>query len=240
MENASYVGLSYQVALERKMNVIANNVANMDTTGYKSHHTQFEEHISRKDRRDPISMVYDFASYQNFQGGTITATGNPLDLALVGHGFFKVRTPGGEDMYTRNGRFLIDAQDRLVTSSGELVLNQGGQPIVIPEGETDLKFTPDGVVVGRDGEIDQLSLNQFQEPQTLEAVGNNLFKANTQPVLDVETRVQQGYIEGSNVNPILEMTEMMKVQRSYQSVARMLQNDHDRQRDAITKLSRTN
>lgn len=240
MENAAYVGLSYQVALERKMNIIANNVANMDTTGYKSHHTQFEEHISRKDRRDPISMVHDLASYQNFQGGAITATGNPLDLALVGNGFFRVRTPGGEDMFTRNGRFMIDAQDRLVTSSGEFVLNQGGQPIVVPEGETDLKFTPDGVVVGRQGEIDQLSISSFAEPQTLEAVGNNLFRSSAQPILDVQSRVQQGYIEGSNVNPIIEMTEMMKVQRSYQSMARMLQNDHDRQRDAITKLSRTN
>jgi flagellar basal-body rod protein FlgF len=240
MENAAYVGLSYQVALERKMNVIANNVANMDTTGYKSHHTQFEEHISRKDRRDPISMVHDLASYQNFQDGALTATGNPFDLALVGNGFFKVRTPGGEDMFTRNGRFLIDAQNRLVTSSGEMVLNQGGQPIVIPEGETDVKFTLDGVVVGRQGEIDQLSISSFAEPQTLEAVGNNLFKSSSQPVLDVQSRVQQGYIEGSNVNPVIEMTEMMKVQRSYQSVARMLQNDHDRQRDAISKLSRTN
>jgi flagellar basal-body rod protein FlgF len=240
MENAAYVGLSYQVALERKMNIIANNVANMDTAGFKSHHSQFEEHISRKDRRDPISMVHDLASYQNFQGGTITPTGNPLDLALVGNGFFKVRTPGGEDMFTRNGRFMIDAQDRLVTSSGELVLNQGGQPIVVPEGETDLKFTQDGVVVGRQGEIDQLSISSFTEPQTLEAVGNNLFRSSAQPVLDVQSRVQQGYIEGSNVNSIIEMTEMMKVQRSYQSVARMLQNDHDRQRDAISKLSRTN
>jgi flagellar basal-body rod protein FlgF len=239
MENAGYVGLSYQMALERKMNAIANNVANMDTTGYKSQHIQFKEYVSQTDAEQPLSLVYDYGEYKNFGGGAVTDTGNPLDIALVGNGFLKVRTVEGDEFYTRNGRLQIDNNNQLVTSSGETVLDQGGQAISIPDGESNIRITPEGTLAGKQGPFGQIGISKFQNPQLLEPVGNSLFKSSADPQPDPETRIQQGALEGSNVNPIFEMTNMMEVQRRYQSVARMLQTDHDRQRDAIRKLAET-
>jgi len=239
MENAGYVGLSYQLALQRKMDMVANNVANMDTTGYKSQHVQFKEFISANDAEQPLSMVYDYAEYKDYSAGAVTSTGNPLDVALIGNGFLSVRSADGDDYFTRNGRMQINQLNQLVTTSGEQVLSQGGQPITMPDGDTNITITPDGVISGTNGPIAQLKLSSFAKPQSLEPVGNSLFKGKGEAVADTETRVQQGALEGSNVNPIFEMTKMMDVQRAYQSVARMLQTDHDRQRDAIRKLAET-
>lgn len=240
MENAGYVGLSYQVVLQRKMDMVANNIANMDTTGYKSQHPQFKEYISRAEPAQPLAMVEDYAEYKNFKDGTLTATENPLDIALVGNGFLGVRGVDGQDYYTRNGRMQTNRNNQLVTTSGEVVLGQGGQPITIPDGENKIMISPDGVISGSQGQIARLKIVSFADPQQLVSAGSSLFKGGGSEVIDTETKVQQGFLEGSNVNPIFEMTEMMSVQRAYESVARMLQNDHDRQRDMIRKLSSTN
>ncbi len=239
MENAGYVGLAYQVVLERKMNTVANNIANMDTTGYKSAHPRFKEFLSQADAEQPLAMVQDYAEYKNFAGGALSDTGNPLDVALVGRGFLGVKTADGQDAFTRNGRFTVNSSNQLVTTSGETVASQGGQPITIPDGETNITITKDGLISGKQGQIGQLKIVSFPDPQQLREIGNGLYKGNGTEVADTQTTVQQGYVEGSNVNPILEMTSMMDVQRSYESVARMLQNDHDRQRDAIRKLGET-
>lgn len=240
MENAGYVGLSYQVVLQRKMDMVANNIANMDTTGYKSQQPQFKEHLSYTDPTQPLAMVEDYAEYKNFSGGALTSTENPLDIALVGNGFLGVRGIDGADYYTRNGRMQVNSTNQLVTTSGEMVLSQGGQPITIPDGETKLTISPDGVISGSQGQIGQLKIVSFANPQQLIAAGSNLYTGGGGELPDTTTRVQQGYLENSNVNPISEMTQMMQVQRAYESVARMLQTDHDRQRDTIRKLSSTN
>ena len=239
MENAGYVGLSYQLALERKMNAIANNIANMDTTGYKSKHVQFKEYVAQTDAQQPLSMVYDYGQFQDFSAGALTSTGNPLDVALIGNGFLAVRGEDGQTYYTRNGRLQRNSENQLVTSNGGLVLNQSGQPVTVPDGEVDISITPEGTITGRQGAVGQLGIFQFGQTQQLQPVGNSLFKSDNPPQADTTTRVQQGAIEGSNVNSILEMTDMMEVQRRYQSVARLLQTDHDRQRDAIRKLAET-
>jgi flagellar basal-body rod protein FlgF len=240
MENAGYVGLAYQVVLQRKMELVSNNIANMDTTGYKSQHARFKEYLSETDPQQPLAMVQDYAEYKNFSNGALTSTGNPLDIALVGNGFLGVKGTDGQDYFTRNGRMQVNNLNQLVTSSGELVQSQGGQPITIPDGETNISIAKDGSIVGKQGLIGQFKVVSFADPQSLTEVGNSLFKASGQPVADPKTEIQQGYVEGSNVNPISEMTTMMSVQRAYEGVARMLQNDHDRQRDAIRKLSQTN
>ncbi|HEY1095662.1 MAG TPA: flagellar basal-body rod protein FlgF [Alphaproteobacteria bacterium] len=240
MENAGYIGLSYQLALQRKMDMVSNNIANMDTTGFKSQHMRFKEHVSARDAAQPISMVSDMGAYKNFNGGTIISTENPLDIALLGNGFLQVRSPDGGDMVTRNGRMLINSNNQLATADGSLVLGRGGQPITLPDGETSIRITPDGMISGKQGQIGELGIVSFQDPQSLQPVGDNMFTGGGGPLPDTTTRIQQGALEGSNVNPILEMTDMMTVQRNYQSVARMLQTDHDRQRDAIRKLATTN
>ena len=239
MENASYVGLAYQAALERKMTLVSNNIANMDTTGYKASHARFKEFMTDTDPGQPLAMVEDGAEYKDFTPGSLTSTGNAMDIALSGKGFLGVKAADGQEYLTRNGRLQINSLNQIVTSSGEMVMGSGGQPITVPEGEHSVTITQDGVVSSKDGAIGELKIVAPADPQTLHEVGNSLFKSDGKDAKDTTTHVQQGYLEGSNVNPIVEMTSMMDVQRAYETMARMLQNDSDRQRDTIRKLSDT-
>lgn len=237
MENTGYVALSYAIGLERKMDLVANNIANIDTSGYKSSHILFNEYIVRPQRHDPLSMVNDYGNYRNFDAGTIQVTGNPLDVALEGNGFLAVMTDDGE-YYTRNGNLRLDQQGQLITSGGDPVLDTGGKPIIIPADSGHLTITPEGTISGEQGDIAVLRLVRFDNPQELLAVGHNLYETAQPAIPDDTTRVHQGAIEGSNVNAVMEMTNMIEVMRKYQSVARLLQNEHDSQINMIQKLGR--
>src|SRR5690606_11039405 len=238
MENTSYVGLSYQMALQRKMDTIANNVANVDTSGYKSGHVTFLEHISSPNRAEPLSMVMDYGNYRNYESGPIQQTGNPYDVALQGNGFFAVQTAEGGEQYTRNGRFQVNSAGELVNSAGQVVLDAGQKPIIIPNDAREILIDEQGAVSTDQGEIGRLKIVRFDEPQKLRPVGNSLFETEQDAVPDAETKVMQGAVEGSNANAVTEMTDMIEVLRRYQSVARLLQNDHDLQRSMIQQLSR--
>jgi flagellar basal-body rod protein FlgF len=237
MENTSYVGLSYQLALQQKMDSIANNVANVDTTGYKSGHVTFQEHISRPSNAPPVSQVMDYGNYRNFSSGTLQQTGSPYDVALEGNGFLAV-DDGTGNKYTRNGNFHKNSAGELVTSAGHIVLDAGDKPIIVPNDARDLTIDNKGVVSTDQGQIGQLKIVRFDDPQKLRPVGNSLFETEQSGTPDDQTVVIQGALEGSNVNAITEMTGMIEVMRKYQSVARLLQNDHDMQRSMIQQLSK--
>lgn len=238
MENTNYVGLSYAVALSRKMDVIANNIANVDTAGFKSSHNQFEEYIvSNAGDNKPMSMVQEQGTYRDFAPGPLQQTGNVLDVALQGNGFMAVQTPDGEK-YTRNGSFSMDATGQLVTSFGMPVAGSGGGPIIIPAGSREISIAKDGTVSTEQGQLGRLKVVRFDNPQDLSPVGNSMFEASGEGIPDPATTVQQGMIEGSNVNSVKEMTDMIEVLRNYQSVARMLQNTHDSEINMISKLSK--
>lgn len=237
MENTSYVGLSYQMALQKKMDLVSNNIANVDTSGYKSSHISFLEHISKPRNDKPLSMVLDYGNYKNYEQGAFQDTGNPLDVALEGPGFFAIQTAEGE-MYSRNGTFSINALGQIVTSNGNIVLDAANKPIVVPQEAQDLTITRDGMVVSSVGELGRFKIVDFANPQQLRPVGNTLYESTQPGRPDPTTRVNQFMVERSNVNPITEMTDMIEVLRKYQSVARMLQNDHDLQRNMIQQLSR--
>lgn len=237
MENTGYIALSRQIALERKMDIVSNNIANMSTSGYQSQHMMFSEEISRADRNEPISMVMDYGTYRNLTAGPITTTGNDLDVALNGNGFLVVQGVDGEEKYSRNGSFQLNELRELVNSSGLRIIDEGGKPIEIPEGQTQIKISSSGAVSTEDGEVGQLKLVRFDNPQDMELIGGSLFETTQQALPDETTQVMQGMIEQSNVNPIIEMTNMIEINRSYQTTARLLQNEHDRQRDAIRKLA---
>jgi flagellar basal-body rod protein FlgF len=240
MENSIFTGLSRQMALETQMDIIANNVANMSTPGYRAQNMVFSEYVEDpKGADDPLSMVIDYGHYQNNTPGPIRQTGNPLDIALQGPGYIGIVTPEGT-MYSRAGAFQLNTKGELVTGAGHQVAGAGGGPIVIPEGSTEVKIAEDGSVTTGEGQIGQIMVAEFENVQDLEATGNGLYKTDAAAITPAEnTRVMQGMLEGSNVNSILEMTRMIDVLRAYQSTQRMLQNEHDRERNMIRTLSQS-
>ncbi len=236
MENTGYVALSYQVALGRKMDQVANNIANVDTSGYKSSHMLFNEHIVNAPKQKPLSMVMDYGNYRNYQPGPIQQTGNTFDVALQGNGFLVVQTPEGEK-YTRNGNMNVNNLGQLVNSSGQLMADTGGKPITIPAGSRDVIIAENGTISTDQGQLGRLKIVRFADPQQLKPIGNSLFEGGS-GIPDPTTTVRQGMIEGSNVNAVTEMTDMIEIMRKYQSMARVLQSDHDMQTSMIQRFSR--
>lgn len=247
MENPIYIGLSRQVALRAQMDLIANNVANMSTPGYRTQNMVFTEFLEKPKgkndelgKQDPLSFVLDYGQYQDYEAGAMQFTGNPTDAALSGPGWFAVRKEGSDDtFYTRAGNFQLNAAGELVTGRGDHVLDDGGSPIVIPENSGKIRIGADGSISTEQGQIGALKIVEFDDQQTLEARGDGLFAAPDEGKAAEHTTVVQGMLEGSNVKPVLEMTRMIDVLRSYQQTQRLLQSEHERQRTMIQRLSRS-
>jgi flagellar basal-body rod protein FlgF len=240
MENAQLISLSRQIALSRQMDVVANNIANINTTGFKSEALLFEEYVmpvarDRDFRRpdQPLSYVQDWATVHDFAAGSIQQTGNPLDVALQGEGFFAIQTPAGE-RWTKSGAFQIDASGVLVDLNGNPVLSDGGE-ITFDANETDITIAPDGTILTNAGSKGQLRIVEFERPQELAREGDNYFSGGN-PIAAEETAVMQGAIERSNVSGVGEMAEMIRVQRAYQSLASLMQKQDELRRAAIQRL----
>lgn len=243
MDNALLISLSQQMALKRRMDVIANNMANVGTAGFKADHMRFEEFMMPVARVEGLSgdaarlsYVLDKATYRDFQSGDIERTGNELDVAISGDGWFVVKTPEGE-RYTRDGRFKINADGQLVTSAGHPVLGDGG-PIVFAPDEAGIEIAQDGFISTTDGLKGRLQLVRFEDNAQLSKQGTSLFAAEALPLPAEDARVMQGMVEKSNVQPILEVTRMIETVRTYTQVAQAIQTAHEMRRDAITRLGR--
>ncbi|MFO1109859.1 MAG: flagellar basal-body rod protein FlgF [Bradyrhizobium sp.] len=251
MENTLLIGLSRQVTLERQMDVIANNVANVNTNGFKADRSLFAEYLmptAREDNFAPgrdrrLSHVLDRATFRDFSQGSADQTKNPLDVAVLGDGMFVVQTPAGE-RYSRDGSFQIDNQGQLVNSSGFPVLGNNG-PIRFQQTDKEIQIASDGNITVLEGtnRIDsvraKLRIVNFSQPQRLVKEGSNLYSLGegnaAQP--DTKSTVAQGFIERSNVNAITEMSRLIEVNRTYTNIASMLQQQHDLHRTAIDKLA---
>ena len=239
MENSIYTGLSRQMALQSDMNTIANNLANVNTPGYRGQYMLFTEYVEKpKGIEDPLSMVMDYGQFISNKPGPMQHTGNPLDVAMQGPGFIGI-TRNGETFYTRAGNFMLGEDGALVTPTGDRVASAGGSAIIIPQDAKSVSIAEDGMVSTENGAVGQIMMTEFDNIDSLDAIGDNLYKANAPGTAATETRMISGMIEGSNVNPIMEMTRMIDTQRAYQSAARMLQSEHDRQRTMIQRLSQT-
>lgn len=241
MENTGYIALSKQMSLYQEMNLIANNIANANSTGYKSQHMLLTEEIMG-DKSDEFAprMVMDYGQFQNLEQGPLTQTGNMTDFALNGKGYFSVRHAGNDQIYyTRAGNFTLNNNNELVTSSGHLVLGVGGGPITLPDNYTELVVDKSGTVFSDEGEVGVLDVVEFQNDQVLTESGDGLYSTNIAPLPQAEnTQVIQGTLERSNVQAVVEMTRMIDVSRQYQMNQTILQNDHERIRNAIGKLGR--
>lgn len=241
MENAQLVSLSRQVALARQMDVVANNMANLNTTGFKAENILFEDYVMPVARdRDfatpdqPLHFVQDWSTVHDMSPGSIEQTGGPLDVALEGEGFLAVQTPAGE-RWTRAGALQIDANGTLVNFDGYPVLGDGG-PISFDSTDTDIMIDSNGAVSTNAGAKGRLRVVEFDDPQVLAREGDNLYSGGT-PGPATRTRVVQGAIEKSNVSGVAEMTEMIRVQRAYQSLASMMQRQDEIRSAAIRRLA---
>jgi len=250
MENTLLVGLSRQMTLERQMDVVANNVANVNTNGFKADRSLFQEFLKSgahednfvgRDRR--VSYVAEGSGFHDFTQGPTEQTKNPLDVAIDGGGFLVVQTPGGE-RYTRDGGLQINSQGQLVTAAGNPVLGTSG-PIVFQPTDHDVSIASDGNITVLEGvnRIDsvrgKLRLVSFAQAQTLLKEGSNLYSAGagTTAQPDTASRLQQGFIEKSNVNSVTEMSRMIEVTRTYTQIATLLQQQSDLHKSAIEKLA---
>lgn len=241
IENAQLIGLSRQMALQRQLDVVANNMANINSTGFKAENILFEEYVmpGAADRSFPngsqaLSYVHDWATMHDLAPGAMVQTGNPLDVALQGEGFLAIQTPDG-DRWTRNGVFEINAAGVLVTQNGHPVQAQGGGEFRFAPEETDITITPDGTVSSSAGLKGQLRVVEFANPQELSREGDTLF-AGGNPLNAQATSVVQGATERSNVSGITEMAEMVRVTRAYTSLADLIQRQDDLRRSAIQRL----
>ena len=250
MGNHLLVGLSRQVTLERQMDVVANNVANINTNGFKADRSLFEEFLTSRAHEDNfvgrdrrISFVQDRGTFKDFTQGASELTKNPLDVAIDGAGFLVVQTPAGE-RYTRDGGLKINNQGQLVNSSGYPVLGGSG-PIVLQPTDKELTIAADGNVTVLEGtnRVDsvrgKLRVVRFADAQKLVKEGSNLYSAGAGigPQPDTVSRVNQGFIEKSNVNSVAEMSRMIEVTRAYTSISAMLQQQGDLRKTAIEKLA---
>ncbi|AJD50896.1 MULTISPECIES: flagellar basal-body rod protein FlgF [Thalassospira] len=248
MENVTYIALSRQKTLRSMMNNISQNLANMNTTGYKEEKMMFTDWVA-KNKDAPfrgereISLVQDIAQFRDTRVGNIEITEQPLDVALSQPDmFFAVQTPTGVQ-YTRNGNFTVDPGGQLVTNQGLPVLSDAGQPIFFNEADGQVKIKGDGSISTDIGQIGRLQVVTFDNVQDMNKTGSSLYsiiKENpndpdgAQPVEN--PGVVQGALEKSNVNPISSMTQMIDVLRTYQSVTRSLESENERQRNMISKL----
>lgn len=240
MENSVYVGLSKQVVLRQNMDIIAQNVANVNTPGYRGQNMIFSEYVEDpRFMKEDIAMVLDYGQYQITDPGNIKDTGNPLDIALVGNGFLGIQTPGGEIQYSRAGNLTQNEEGILMNARGMHVASTGGGDIVIPPEATEISIDRKGVVSTQDGPIGQMMLAEFANYQELNPTGNGLYQTNAAPLPADKTQVIQGKLEGSNVQAVVEMTRMIDVLREYQAVQNMMQSEHERLRSSAQRLAKT-
>jgi flagellar basal-body rod protein FlgF len=250
VENTLLVGLSRQMTLERQMDVVANNVANVNTSGFKADRSLFEEYLqsgahednfASSDRR--VSFVQDRGTFHDFAPGNTEQTKNPLDVAIDGRGFLVVQTAAGE-RYTRDGGLQINNQGQLVTAGGNPVLGSSG-PIVFQPTDHDISIAADGNVtvlegVGRTDSVrGKLRMVSFADAQKLLKEGSNLYSAGqgTAAQPDTASRVRQGFVEKSNVNSVTEMSRMIEITRTYTQISTLLQQQSDLHKSAIEKLA---
>ncbi|HIJ64222.1 MAG TPA: flagellar basal-body rod protein FlgF [Rhodospirillaceae bacterium] len=243
MENTTYISLSSQTALWRDMEVVANNMANANTPAYKTEEPMFREFmVKAKSDASPfgrkLSFVHDAGLLRDTREGPLTDTGNSFDLAISGDGYFTLDTPAGP-RYTREGHFRLDETGMLVSASGYPVMQQNDQPIIIAPNETQVNIASDGSISTENGNIGKVKLVKFDNEQELHKAGNGTYQTSADANPVEKPNIVQGMLEQSNVQPIVQMTKMMQILRTYEGVQNMLMNEHDRQLKAMPILSQS-
>lgn len=243
METPTYIVLSRQLGLSRQMEVVANNLANTNTAGFKAEGMVFSEYLIKAEKPVKLSYVQDLASYRDLSEGNLETTGNDLDLAIQGKGYFVIQTPEGP-RYTRNGRFQLNAAGEVVNREGFQVL-AGGAPIIINTDDGPINIAGDGTISADRTQggntpviYGKLDVVTFADDTALKPGNGTTFESDEAPIQATidQFKVQQRMLEGSNVESIREMTSMIWVQRNYQAAQKFLEGEHERMRRAVNYI----
>ncbi len=242
MDNISYIALSSQTALMRKLESTANNMANMNTVGYKGEEPLFVQYIAKTKDTDKtlgqnISFVNDFGMSRNLNEGELIKTGNPLDLAIKNKGYFALQTQQGEK-YTRSGQFMLDNNGQIVSADGYPVMSEDGTSIFIPEEAKSIDIGADGTVSTNSGIIGKIRIVECEKENELLKIHSGLYetKEDNLPQNITNPMLEQGMLEGSNVNSITEITKMIEIQRAFEGITKMIEQESERQKKSIDVL----
>ena len=243
MDNAIFVALSRQMVLRREMDIVANNIANADTVGFKVEalmvKTDAMRSASTAQGPKAISFVVADGVARDFGQGQLRRTDGPLDMAVEGEGFFKLTTPEGE-RFTRDGRFRTDEVGKLVSHGGATVADEGGSEIVVDPKLGQVSVSQDGTVTQNGQRVGKIGVFTFDSLSVLSKVGDNLLEntSNLPAKASEDAKVRQGMLEGSNVKPILEIARMIEVSRAYESTAKLMDSETDLQRRTIERMGK--
>lgn len=231
MENSIYIALSRQAGVQREMDVIANNVANANTDGFKREQVMFREFVEKPRYREAYSFTDDVGNARDMTVGPVKSTTRPLDMSLGNEeAFFVVQTPAGE-RYTRHGSFVVNANGQLSTAEGYLVLGTNNNPIDIPETSGIITISGDGAINSDFlGPLANLQTVRFDDSAKLRRGANNLYipQAEQAPIAINDPKITQGTLEGSNVSPILEITRMISIARDYEAISKFSDKEDER------------
>ncbi|WP_147111880.1 flagellar hook-basal body complex protein [Tateyamaria sp. syn59] len=235
MDSTGYIALSRQSGLMREMQIVANNIANSATTGYRQEGLVFSEYVQGIEGGASLSMGHGNVRHTSFVQGTLTQTGGTFDFAIEGDGFFLIQTPEGERV-TRAGNFSPNAEGDLVTPDGHAVLDAGGAPVFIPPGAKSLSVSPDGSISADGAFVGQIGLVQPADPTTLTREGGVLFRSDDGFEPSETARMLHGFVEDSNVDPIGQLARMIEIQRAYEMGQNFLNSEDERVRRAMDAM----
>jgi flagellar basal-body rod protein FlgF len=240
VQTGLYVALSARLALERRMETIANNVANAGTAGFRADEISFQSLMSRAGDK-PVAFASPGDTHITRRNGEISKTGNPLDVAVSGDAWLGLQTPTGP-VYTRDGRMRLRESGVLESLNGYQVLDAGGAPITLDPNAGAPQISRDGMISQGDQQIGALGLFTIDPTAKLARFDNSgvIPDKPVAPVVEFTANgVVQGSVEGSNVNPVLELTKMMMVQRTFESLSTMTESSESALQDAIKTLGGT-
>ncbi|MFC7476865.1 flagellar basal-body rod protein FlgF [Dankookia sp. GCM10030260] len=241
MDTPGYVILSRLGAQQRATQVLANNLANADTPGFQAHRPVFARFLqppAAAARGQDIAYSIDRATWRETKPGPLTTTGNPLDVALRGDGFFAVQNAAGEERFTRAGRFTLSPDGRVVDAEGHAVLDTRGAPMTVGPGDARIEIQGDGTIRSESGVLGQLRVVRFEAPQKLQAEGDRLYATDETPLPMDRPGVVQGAVEGSNVSPVLEMVRMTEEVREFQNAVNFADREGERLQGAVERILR--
>jgi len=243
MDTTSYLPLSAAIGLQRAMDVTAGNMANAATSGHRAGRVVFESLVAGHGNAPEAGLSYghDRMGYADLSSGTIVSTGNPLDMALHGDGWFGFQTQDGQIALGRGGSFVLDGEGNLVTSTGAAVLDAGGGAIALPPDAGIPQIASDGTISNAEGDmLGQIGMFSAPDIASWQPHGDSMFipRDGAQTPLEPAegTRVSQGTLEQSNVNPIAEMTRMIEVQRAFERNMQAIGNHDQLRRDTLSRL----
>ena len=245
MDNTTYVALSLARAMQRDLDVTANNIANANTAGFKAERIQFSSYLFPDDGQEVgggTNFVVDKGSFLDQTQGALTRTDNPLDIAMKGDAYFSYRTTDGQTAFGRDGQLALDREGYLITLSGNRILDEGGGDITVPPGAGKIMISPDGTVASDEtGVLGRIGMFDVPDIQSYLRLGNSMLvppagrESLARPAQGSE--ILQGSIELSNVSSVMEVTRLMTIQKAYDQAVKLMTTEDDLRKDFLRRLS---